>query len=126
MNEVETVQKKIDLFKGLLKICYRKRIAESLLTALLKHEKKLEQLIEIKNSKLAYFMRQKNWEMVVEMRRVDEFGGHEILRELVSFPVDAEGTYYERGIQWTSKNGIVIENIHEFASYKIMIERDMF
>lgn len=54
----------------------------------------------------------------IELHRVDEFGNHEILREMISFPVDVEGSYYEKGKRWAAENEVLIENIKQFCPIK--------
>lgn len=125
MSEFESLQNEIELLKKLIMACDKDVPAESFLTALLQKEKKLEGLTIIQRSSRAYFMRQKCWEMVVELYRVDEFGGREILQEMVSFPADIDSTNYQNGLSWAADNGIVIENIDEFAPIEVLVEKDL-
>jgi len=79
MDKIQRLQKDIEFFKELIRSCRHEYASASMLGDLMKKEDRLEQLLRPQGSELAYFMRQKNWVMVVELRRVDEYGDHEIM-----------------------------------------------
>jgi len=124
MDEIQRLQKDIEIFKEVIRSCRHENASASMLGDLIKKEERIEQLLRIKRSELAYFMRQKNWVMVVELHRVDENGGQEILDEMASFPVDVEGSYYEKGKRWTAENVVEIRNIEQFCPIEKMLEMD--
>jgi len=43
---------------------------------------------------------------------------------MTSFPVDVEGSYYEKGKRWAAENGVEIRNIEQFCPIEKMLEMD--